>query len=130
MAITTPEQTAPEDSLAECVDTMLRFEGVTTNTRVLLSQGQNVQQILTDFLDEYKVFNLSGCNLDTVLFYVNKDIPVLAILNDQSAVLITGFNESEVVLFDPTSGELRKENMTDADNLFKVNGYRFLTYVR
>ncbi len=130
MAITEPEQTTPEESLAECVDTMLRFEGVTTNTRVLLSQGQNVQQILTDFLDEYKVFNLSGCNLDTVLFYVNKDIPVLAILNDQSAVLITGFNESEVVLFDPSIGELHKINMTDADNLFKANGYRFLTYVR
>ncbi len=129
MAITEPEKTESADSLAVCVDAMLRFEGVTTNSKVLLAQGNNVQKILTDYLD-HPVFNLMGCNLDSVLYYVNKDIPVLAILNDQSAVLVTGFNESQVVLFDPSTGELRKENITDADNLFKQNGYRFITYIK
>ncbi|MCR4595979.1 MAG: hypothetical protein K5673_04265 [Lachnospiraceae bacterium] len=129
MAITAPDKTDPSDSLAVCVDAMLRFEGVTTNTRVLLNQGRNVQEILTDYLSEYTVFNLTGCNLDSVLYYVNQDIPVLAVMNDQTAMLVTGFNESQIVLFDPITGELRKENITDADNTFKANGYRFLTYI-
>ena len=130
MAITEPEQEPSGDSLAACVDAMLRFEGVTTNSRILLSQGQNVQNILNDYLSEYAVFNLTGCNLDSVLYYVNQDIPVLAMLNDQTSYLITGFNESHIVLFDPTAGELRKVSITDADNLFKTNGYRFITYIK
>lgn len=129
MAITAPEKTDPEDSLAACVDAMLRFEGVTTNTRVLLNQGHNVQEILSDYLSDCTVFNLTGCNLDSVLYYVNQDIPVLVVMNDQTAMLVTGFNESQIVLFDPITGELRKENITDADNAFKANGYRFLTYI-
>lgn len=130
MAITAPDQVKPEESLAVCVDTVLRYEGITTNSRILLSQGESVQQILSNYMDSKSVLNLTGCNLDSVLYYVNKDIPVLAIYNDSSAVLITGFNDSQVVLFDPSSGELRKENITDADNIFKMNGYKFLTYVK
>ncbi|MCR5595257.1 MAG: hypothetical protein K6G12_05370 [Lachnospiraceae bacterium] len=130
MAITEPEQVEKEESLASCVDAMLRFEGITTNSRLLLGQGQNVQDILTGFLTEYTVFNLTGCNLDSVLYYVNKDIPVLALMNDQTAYLITGFNESQIVLYDPINGELRKVSITEAENDFKTNGYRFLTYIK
>lgn len=129
MAITAPDKSDPSESLAVCLDAMLKFEGVTTNTRVLLNQGRNVQEILSEYLSDCTVFNLTGCNLDSVLYYVNQDIPVLAVMNDQTAMLVTGFNESQIVLFDPVTGELRKENITDADNTFKANGYRFLTYI-
>lgn len=130
MAITEPDKTTAELSMADCIDTMLRFEGVTTNSRVLLSQGMSVQEILEEHLNGMRILNLTGCNLDAVLYYVNQDYPVLVVMNDSKAYLVTGFNDSQVVLYDPTNGELRKENMTDADNLFKVNGYRFITYVK
>ena len=130
MAITEPDKVNVDESLAICVDAVLRFEGITTNSRVLLSQGQSVQQIFGDYMEEDTVLNLTGCNLDAVLYYVNRDIPVLVILNDSSAVLVTGFNDSQVVLFDPTTGELRKESITDADNLFRANGYKFVTYIK
>lgn len=130
MAITEPEKVSGELSIAECIDALLRFEGVTTNSRVLLAQGQNAREILETNLPDHTVLNLSGCNLDSILYYVNKDIPVMVVMNDSSGMLITGFNESQVVLFDPEKGELHKENMTDVDNLLRENGYRFLTYIR
>lgn len=130
MAITEPEVTAPEESLASCIDCMLMYEGVTTNSRILLSQGQNAYQIIYDFLDNMNVLNLTGCNLNAVLYYVNLDIPVLAINNDGTAYLITGFNDSQIVLYDPIAGELRKAGITDMDNEFKASGYRFITYSR
>jgi len=130
MAITEPEKTEANDSIADCVDAMLRFEGITTNSRVLISQGESVQQILETYLGDATVLNLSGCNLDTILYYVNKDIPVLAVLNNSTSYLITGFNDSQIVLYDPTKGELHKESITECDNLFKQNGYRFITYLK
>ena len=130
MAISEPEKTEPEESLAACIDCMLRFEGVTTNSGILLAQGQNAYQIISGFLDSANVLNLAGCNLNAVLYYVNMDIPVLAINNDGTSYLITGFNDSQIVLYDPTAGELRKESITDMDNEFRASGYRFITYSR
>lgn len=129
MAITEPEKVSAEESLAACIDEMLMYNGVTTNSRVLLSQGQNAYQILDRFLDTNNVLNLNGCNLDSVLYYINLDIPVLVSRNDKTACLITGYNENQIVLYDPTAGELHKESITDMDNEFKRNGYRFLTYI-
>ena len=130
MAITEPDKTEPEESLASCIDCMLRYEGVTTNSRILLAQGQNAYQIISGFLDNMNVLNLAGCNLNAVLYYVNLDIPVLAINNDGTSYLITGFNDSQIVLYDPVAGELRKESITDMDNEFRASGYHFITYSR
>ncbi len=130
MAITEPEQVDAGESMAACIDAMLGFEGITTNSRILLNQGQNAYQILEQYMAEHQVLNLTGCSLDAVLYYVNMDIPVLAIMEDYSAVLITGFNESQIVVYDPTAGELHKEGITEMDNAFRSNGYRFITYVK
>lgn len=130
MAITAPDKVDTEYSIAECVDAMLRLEGVTTNSRVLLSQGRSAQQILEEYLGDASILNLAGCNLDTVLYYVNKDIPVLVVLNNSTSYLVTGFNDSQIVLYDPSKGELHKESTTECDNLFKQNGYKFITYLR
>ena len=65
-----------------------------------------------------------------VLYYVNQDIPVLAILEDGEAVLVTGFNEFNVVIMEPATGKLYKKGMNDATAWFAENGNHFITYMR
>ena len=77
-----------------------------------------------------QVLDLSGCTLDAVLYYVNQDIPVLAILEDGEAVLVTGFNEFNVVIMEPATGKLYKKGMNDATAWFAENGNHFITYMR
>ena len=74
--------------------------------------------------------DLTGCSLDAVLYYVNKDIPVLALLSDGNAVLIVGFNELNIVVMDPMTGTLYKKGMNDSTEWLNENGNRFITYVR
>ena len=62
--------------------------------------------------------------------YVNQDIPVLAILEDGEAVLVTGFNEFNVVIMEPATGKLYKKGMNDATAWFAENGNHFITYMR
>ena len=45
--------------------------------------------ILSENLTERTVLNLQGCTLDMVLYYPDREIPVLALLEDGNAVLIT-----------------------------------------
>lgn len=129
MAIKETSMSEERSSLAVCLDTMLSHAGVVRNTQTYLDMGQSAEQILQDNLDA-EVLNLTGCNLDAMLYYVNQDIPVLAILKDGEAVLVTGFNEFNVVILEPSTGKLYQKGMNDSTEWFAENGNYFLTYVR
>ena len=130
MAIKEQSVTEEKGSLAVCLDTILRFEGVTVNSQELLNAGDNAKTILQNNLSEAKVVDLSGCNLDTVLFFNNQDIPVLAMLNNGDAVLVVGFNQYNAVIMEPTTGKLYKKGMNDSTQWFEENGNQFITYFR
>jgi hypothetical protein len=130
MAITEDVVTESKSSLAVCLDTILRFEGISRNTQRLLNRGDTVFDILRNDLQECTILDLSGCSLDAVLYYVNKDIPVLATLEDGNAVLIVGFNELNIVVMDPVAGTLEKRGMNDSTEWLNENGNLFIAYIR
>ncbi|MCD7724482.1 MAG: hypothetical protein LUI12_02860 [Clostridiales bacterium] len=130
MAITEEEVSETSGSLAVCLDTILKYEGVSRSTARLLARGDTVLEILQADLQEYTILDLSGCSLDAVLYYVNQDIPVLATLADGNGVLIVGFNELNIVLMDPITGTLYKKGMNDSTEWFAENGNQFISYVR
>lgn len=117
-------------SLAVCLDTILKYEGLSRSTERLLSRGSSVFSIMGSDLQDCAVLDLSGCSLDAVLYYVNLDLPVLALLDDGNAVLIVGFNELNIVVMDPVTGTLYKKGMNDSTEWLKENGNQFVTYVR
>lgn len=130
MAITGEEVAEHRTSLSVCLDTILKFEGISRRTEYLLEQGNTVASILEASLKDVQVLNLAGCSLDAVLYYVNMDIPVLAMLQDGNAVLIVGFNELNIVVMDPLTGTVYKKGMNDSTQWFEENGNNFITYVR
>ena len=130
MAIKEESVTDQKNSLTVCLDNILRHAGITRNTEYDLAQGKTAIQILEENMTGVQVLDLSGCSLDAVLYYVNQDIPVLAILEDGEAVLVTGFNEFNVVIMEPSTGKLYKKGMNDATAWFAENGNHFITYIR
>ena len=130
MAIKEESVTDQKNSLTVCLDNILRHTGITRNTEYDLAQGKTAIQILEENMTGVQVLDLSGCSLDAVLYYVNQDIPVLAILEDGEAVLVTGFNEFNVVIMEPSTGKLYKKGMNDATTWFAENGNHFISYMK
>ena len=130
MAIKEESVTEQKNSLTVCLDNILRHAGITRNTEYDLAQGKTAIQILEENMTGVQVLDLSGCSLDAVLYYVNQDIPVLAILEDGEAVLVTGFNEFNVVIMEPSTGKLYKKGMNDATTWFAENGNHFISYMK
>lgn len=129
MAIKAATVTEEKNSLGVCLDTMLAFEGVMRNSTYLLEQGKSATAVLSENLENSQVLELTGCSLDDVLYYINKDIPVMVKLGYQKAVLITGFNDSEVVILDPDAGTLSKMKKKQAEKIFEEAGSYYITYV-
>ena len=130
MAIQPDMVTEERDSLAVALDTMLSFEGIMRNSAYMLQSGETIRSILEGALSECQVLDLSGCSLDAVLYYVDRDIPVLVMLQDGNAVLLIGFNEMNTVIMNPQTGTIYKMGMNDSKTWFKENGNRFITYIR
>lgn len=126
MAIQDPDKTEADQSLAVCLDTMLRLKGFSADSASELAKGKHAEDILKENMTDMTVLDLSGCPLDAMLYYVNLDLPVLAVLRSGEAVLITGFNESQVVIFQPSLGKLYKKNTAETDKWFDDNGNCFL----
>ena len=55
---------------------------------------------------------------------------MLTTLEDGSALLITGFNELNIVVMDPKDGTVYKVGMNDATAMLEENGNQFITYMR
>lgn len=130
MAIREAAVTEEKNSLAVCLDTIFALEGLVRNSEYLLGQGENVMEILEDNLEDAQILDLTGCSLDAMLYYVNRDLPVLALLENGEAVLVTGFNEYNVVIMEPSKGTLYKKGMNDSAEWFEQNGNSFITYIR
>lgn len=129
MAIKATAVTEDKNSLGVCLDTMLAFEGIMRNSSYLLEQGASVRDIISENLENAQVLELTGCTLDDVLYYINKDIPVMVRLGQKRAVLLTGFNDSEVVILDPDAGTLSKMKKKQAEKMFEEAGSYYITYV-
>jgi len=130
MAISGAQSDEDTSDLAVCLETILGFAGSVKNTQDMLDRGQTVTEILSENLNHVEVLELRGVSLDAVLYYVNQDIPVLATVEDGSAVLIIGFNELNVVVMNPQNGKVYKVGMNDATKWFAGNGNRFVTYIQ
>lgn len=126
MKITGAKKQEEKSNLAVCLETVMSYYGFVADAQNLLNHNHSATQILSDHLLEQKVIDLEHVELDAALYYVNLDIPVIALLGNEKAMLITGFNESNLVVLKPETGELSKISMSEAKNLCRQNGNRFL----
>ena len=80
-----------------------------------------------------KALDLSGCTLDSVLYYVSEGTPVLAKtpITDQTPqgiVIIAGYDEYNTILMNPGETETFYYGINDSTALFEEAGNVFMTY--
>ncbi len=128
MAITAQQEDENRNSLAVCLDSIFSLNGLTRDSGGLLRGGSGAFEILQENLEGRYVLDLQGISLDMALYYPDREIPVLALLRNGGAVLITGYNEQEVVFLDPEAGTLSKRSLGEAREFFAQNGNHFISY--
>lgn len=123
-------QAEGSSSLERCLNLMLNKEGLSLDTGTLLNNGASARQILEEALKECEVLELSGCTLQQVLYYVSCGTPVLAMENGSEAVLITGYDASTVLIYEPSTGNVGRQNLDEAAAQFQSAGNIFCAYLK
>lgn len=121
----------PGQSMESCLSMFLSYEGAsgTDRSRISALKEASMQEI-TDFLSENtgrQMLNLTGCSVTEILYYINLGHPVLALTEEGSAVLITGYETRAVTLYQPYGAVTSQMTMEEAETYFGSFGYRFIS---
>ncbi|MBQ4307876.1 MAG: hypothetical protein II759_04795 [Lachnospiraceae bacterium] len=146
MAIRGSTAPAGTGALDACAATMSDFLGGGP-VEGTASDAEEAVRLLEGALPEAEVIRLDWCSLDDVLYYVDMEVPVIALTEAYTgggaptagsggedeeqfsgpkpvngAYLIVGFNEQIIVVVDPATGELRRVNKTKAADELSLTG--------
>lgn len=121
---------AASGSVAKSISAMIGLENLNVGVQALIDRGDTPSAILKDTLKENTVLDLTGCDLDEMLYYVNNATPVLAMTSASDAVLLVGYDADNVTIFNPVTGTTYKQPLKDATEMFRQNGNVFLAYLK
>lgn len=130
MEVSVGEGDMAGSSVARCISAMLGYEEINVGVQGLLDSGSTPKEILSETMQGCRVLDLSGCEMDAVLYYVNRGTPVFAMTGASDAVLITGYDAGTVTIYDAALGTARREETEKAAEKFAQAGNVFLAYLK
>lgn len=120
---------AGKTTLGISLSAMLKHAGVTVDGDTMLNQGKSPMNILSENM-KGTIINLTGCSVDTVLYYVNAGMPVLAITGEKQGLLIVGYDNLNIIVMNPDNNRLvYKMGMNDSIQYFENHGNYFISYI-
>lgn len=114
------------NSMKACLSAILRYYGAGADAGTLVDQGMSPSWILQQELGEDRVVNLTGTEMDKVLYCVDRGYPVLAKSSSKGYVLIVGYNEWNTILMDPDENKTGYVGFNDSRKMFKEAGNVFI----
>ena len=93
-----------------------------------LAEGMSPVDIISSSLRNYRGVSLYGCTLQEVLYFINAGHPVLAVMGDREAAVITGYDTKSVTVYFPYTGDSEQMETADAEAYFLKNHNRFISY--
>jgi len=112
-------------SIKACTQMLLQAAQHTVSINGL--KGKSIISMLSKYLDQ--PVNLTGCTLDEILYFVSEEKPVIGMLDNSHAVLITGYTSSTITWMDPDTMHKTTTSIINADRIFKNAGYVFVSYI-
>lgn len=102
---------------------------ITEIPEIMLTGTMDLETLKEGIKDQGTVLDLTGCSLDSVLYEVSAQRPVIAKTGKGKSVVIVGYDEYNTYLYYPESGETKPYGMNDSTDLFEKAGNVFLSYM-
>lgn len=80
--------------------------------------------------DGVAVIDARGCSLMQVLYFIDQGIPVMGYTENGAWLLLCGFDQYNVTVYDPATGDTYKAGLNDSTEFFRVRGNDFICGVQ
>lgn len=94
--------------------------------------GETSLQACERYMEQYNAdrIDLTGCTLDQVLYIINRGCPMIAIIDTDHAVLLTGYTLTDIIYIDPDTGSEVTVGIGDMKSKTESSGNTFIGYIR
>ncbi len=116
------------DSLESSIKMLIKYTGKNIDNKKLDLINQSAYEILEEYLSEDPI-RLTGTSLDQVMYFISQKRPVIAMTSRTDAVLIYGYDASNIYMVDPKQGKTIKMGIQDSQALFEEGGNVYLSYL-
>ena len=110
------------DSIGACISMALEQAGIAITPSTITASNKSISQILAEYNTDGSTYNLTGCTLDEVLYYVSSGSPVIAMKGENQAVLLIGYDEYYVYYFDPAASSVKTMLLANGEKMFADAG--------
>lgn len=118
-----------ESTLAACLNYILTWEGKQADVAEELANGTSPEDILTTHTGG-EGLDMSGCSVEEILYTISRETPVIAMLSDSHAVLLIGYNQTNVAYLDPADGQRYSVSKTELESMVNASGNTFIGYAK
>lgn len=115
---------------ARCLTALLQVEEISFDVRGVLATGDAPEDILQQAMPDVEILSLKGCSLEQVLYYVGLGSLVVAYEENAQPQLLVGYDERNVVLYNPALNIVYKKGLQDAGESFASAGNVFISYLK
>lgn len=121
----TVSRSSGSTSTAMALSGMISAAGGAGDAQSLLDAGKTPCEVLSETITDRHVYDLTGCTLDQILYFVSLGVPVYAQSGSGEAVLVVGYDASAVWIYDVSSGASTSVNEDTAAAEFAAAGNVF-----
>lgn len=100
-------------------------DDVIQSIRDQLSQGVTPADIMGK-VNNGKYLDLTGCTTEELLYLINQDRPIIAMLNTTESVILVGYNEKNVIYIDTASGSQASVPYEQMDQMTEGSGNTYI----
>lgn len=118
-----------QSTVEACVAKILEKEGASADVGQELANGKTLVQILSEYSGG-EGMDLTGCSMEELQYTISRETLVIAMVGDNSAILLTGYNKTNIAYIDPTSGEKKVVTKETMANMTGPYGNVFIGYVK
>ena len=97
--------------------------------QVFLNGTVDRQTIEEELGDRFELLDLTGGDLEEILYEISAQRAILAKTSDDTAVVIVGYDEYNTWLYHPDTGKTEPYGMNDSRALFGKAGNVFFSYL-
>ena len=116
-----------KDSKNACMAMILQYENIKASYTDLVIKDLSMEGLLKEYLGNRAV-NITGADLNQVLYYIGKNAPVIAKVKEDYYILITSYNGTHIRYTDPVKGMVIKEERAKVEKM--LSEHVFYSYIR
>lgn len=118
-----------ESTLAACLRRIMEKEGKQADVTTELMNGMSPEEIL-NVHSGGEGLDLTGCTIEEILYTISRETPVIAMIGGDHAVLLIGYNQTNVAYLDPADGQRYSVSKTDMENMVRASGNTLIGYAK